>query len=52
MIIPNAGAYSQTTALWGFNIQSPFSESLLTADGILQPLNPQHHVRSASYLGT
>ncbi len=42
VVIPNSGAYCQTTGLWGFNSQRPFSEALLTADGVLQPWNPQH----------
>ena len=44
VVIPNAGAYCQTTGLWGFNSQRPFSEALLAADGGLLPWNPQHHV--------
>ena len=44
VVIPNAGTYCQTTGLWGFKSQRPFSEALLAADGVLRPWNPQHHV--------
>lgn len=35
VIIPNAGAYCQTTALWGFNSQPLFCEGMLTQAGSL-----------------
>ena len=44
VVIPNAGAYCHTTALWGFNSQRPFSEAILAADGSLRPWEPQHRV--------
>ena len=44
VVIPNAGAYCQTTGLWGFNSQRRFSEALLGADGVLRPWTPQHRV--------
>jgi len=41
VVIPNAGAYCATTALWGFNSQRLFFEGLLTQDGALDMLQPQ-----------
>lgn len=53
VVIPNSGAYTQTTGMWGFNSQRPFSEMLLEADGVLRTLEPQyeqwlHATRSSS----
>ena len=42
VVINNAGAYCQTTALWGFNSQPRFHEALLSADGTLTMLEAQH----------
>jgi diaminopimelate decarboxylase len=42
VVIPNSGAYTQTTGMWGFNSQKPFSEILLDAGGVLRPLEPQY----------
>lgn len=42
VVIPNAGAYCQTTAMWGFNSQPLFHEGLLTCDGFFTPYSPQH----------
>lgn len=42
VVIPNSGAYTQTTGMWGFNSQRPFSEILLEADGVLSALEPQY----------
>ena len=44
VIIPNAGAYCQTTAMWGFNSQPLFHEGLLTCDGFFTPYPPQHQL--------
>jgi diaminopimelate decarboxylase len=44
VVIPNAGAYCQTTAMWGFNGQPLFSEAMLSADGSLHPVAPQYSV--------
>ena len=44
VVIPNSGAYTQTTGLWGFNSQSPFSEMLLAANGELQYLQAQYEL--------
>jgi diaminopimelate decarboxylase len=44
IVIPNSGAYCQTTALWGFNSQSLFFEAMLTRDGRLGYLEPQYSV--------
>ncbi|MCB8978812.1 MAG: alanine racemase [Ardenticatenaceae bacterium] len=41
VIIPNAGAYCQTTAMWGFNSQPLFHEGLLACDGRFTPFSPQ-----------
>jgi diaminopimelate decarboxylase len=40
--IPNAGAYCQTTAMWGFNSQGMFREWLLHPGAIARPIEPQH----------
>jgi diaminopimelate decarboxylase len=42
VVIPNSGAYTQTTGMWGFNSQRPFSEMLLEAGGVLKTLEPQY----------
>lgn len=42
VVINNAGAYCQTTALWGFNSQPRFKEALLSVDGTLNMLEAQH----------
>jgi len=42
VVISNAGAYCQTTALWGFNSQSLFEEAMLMGDGTLKMLLAQH----------
>jgi diaminopimelate decarboxylase len=42
VVIPNSGAYTQTTGMWGFNSQRPFSEMLLGKDGVLRALEPQN----------
>ena len=42
VVIPNSGAYTQTTGMWGFNSQRPFTEMLLQADGALTTLEPQY----------
>lgn len=42
VIIPNAGAYCQTTAMWGFNSQPLFHEGLLAGDGCFTPFSPQY----------
>ena len=42
VVIPNSGAYTQTTGLWGFNSQRPFSEMILGAGGVPGPLEPQY----------
>lgn len=44
VVIPNSGAYCQTTGLWGFNSQPLFSEAMLTRDGKLNYIEPQHGV--------
>jgi len=44
VVIPNAGAYCQTTALWGFNSQSLFEEAMLMGDGTLKMLPAQHRL--------
>ncbi len=44
IVIPNAGAYCQTTALWGFNSQPRFEEAMLMADGTLKMLPAQHRL--------
>jgi diaminopimelate decarboxylase len=38
VVIPNAGAYCQTTALWGFNSQPRFEVAMLMGDGTLKML--------------
>jgi diaminopimelate decarboxylase len=47
VVIPNSGAYCQTTALWGFNSQTPCGELLCRLDGTLQVLVPQHELFTA-----
>lgn len=42
VVIPNSGAYCHTTALWGFNSQTPFHEAMLGTDGTLRLIVPQH----------
>ncbi|MEN8220605.1 MAG: hypothetical protein ABFS56_30490 [Pseudomonadota bacterium] len=44
VVIPNAGAYCQTTALWGFNSQARFEEAMLMGDGTLKMLQAQHRL--------
>ena len=44
IVIPNSGAYCQTTALWGFNSQSLFLEAILALDGRLTYVEPQYNV--------
>jgi diaminopimelate decarboxylase len=44
VVIPNSGAYTQTTGLWGFNSQRPFSEMILEAGGVLTTLEPQYEL--------
>jgi diaminopimelate decarboxylase len=44
VVIPNSGAYMQTTALWGFNSQRLFSEMMMDAGGALTALVPQHEL--------
>jgi diaminopimelate decarboxylase len=44
VVIPNSGAYCQTTALWGFNSQPLFSEAILTPSGDLSEIAPQPEV--------
>lgn len=44
VVIPNSGAYCQTTGLWGFNSQPLFSEAMLTQDGKLVYVEPQYSV--------
>lgn len=46
VIIPNAGAYCQTTALWGFNSQPLFFEGMLGQDGDLRLFPPQYQFLS------
>jgi diaminopimelate decarboxylase len=42
VVVPNAGAYCQTTALWGFNSQRLFNEAMLGSDGRLRPVEAQY----------
>lgn len=44
VIIPNSGAYCQTTAMWGFNSQPLFHEGLLTCEGAFNPFHPQYQL--------
>jgi diaminopimelate decarboxylase len=44
VVIPNSGAYTQTTGMWGFNSQRPFSEMLLGTGGVLRTLEPQYEL--------
>jgi hypothetical protein len=41
-VVPNSGAYCQTTALWGFNSQRLFHEAILSGGGRLRRLEPQY----------
>ncbi len=42
VVIPNSGAYCQTTAMWGFNSQPSFSEAMLSADEQLTVVEAQY----------
>jgi diaminopimelate decarboxylase len=42
VVVPNSGAYCQTTALWGFNSQRLFHEAMLSTDGRLRWIEPQY----------
>lgn len=42
VVIPHAGAYCQTTGMWGFNSQRPFEEAVLGTDGELTYVEPQY----------
>lgn len=42
VIIPNSGAYTHTTGMWGFNSQRPFTEMLLGESGVPVMLEPQY----------
>ena len=42
VVVPNSGAYCQTTGLWGFNSQPLFSEAMLAPDGQLSYIEPQY----------
>ena len=42
VVIPNSGAYTQTTGMWGFNSQRPFTEMLLGESGGPVMLDPQY----------
>lgn len=44
VIIPNSGAYCQTTAMWGFNSQPLFQEGMLTHDGSFNLFQPQYQL--------
>ena len=44
VVIPNSGAYCQTTGLWGFNSQPLFHEAILSHDGKLRYVEPQYRV--------
>lgn len=44
VVIPNSGAYCQTTGLWGFNSQSLFSEAMLSRKGRLSYIEPQYRL--------
>lgn len=44
VVIPNSGAYFQTTGLWGFNSQPLFSEAMLARNGELKYMEPQYRV--------
>lgn len=44
VVIPNSGAYTQTTGMWGFNSQRPFSEMLLGKGGEPEMLEPQYEL--------
>lgn len=42
VVVPNAGAYCQTTGMWGFNSQHPFLEALRSRDGVITYVEPQY----------
>lgn len=42
VVIPNSGAYTHTTGMWGFNSQRPFTEMLLGESGVPVMLDPQY----------
>jgi hypothetical protein len=42
VVIPNSGAYCQTTAMWGFNSQPTFQEAIILPGGELKYVHPQH----------
>ena len=42
VVIPNAGAYCHTTAMWGFNSQGVFREWMLGPDGAALAIEAQH----------
>lgn len=42
VVIPNSGAYCQTTGMWGFNSQRPFQEAILDMHGRLRYVEPQY----------
>ncbi|MCP5099975.1 MAG: hypothetical protein GY943_30850 [Chloroflexi bacterium] len=44
VLIPNAGAYCQTTAMWGFNSQPLFQEGMLSHDGLFTLIKPQYQL--------
>jgi diaminopimelate decarboxylase len=43
VVIPNSGAYCQTTAMWGFNSQPLFFEGIVSQDGSLNMCQPQYN---------
>lgn len=49
VVIPNSGAYMQTTGMWGFNSQRPCVEMLLQSDGVLKTLEPQYKLWLQAY---
>ena len=42
VVVPNAGAYTTTTGMWGFNSQGLFAEAVLEEDQRLEMLAPQY----------
>ena len=42
VMIPNSGAYCQTTGFWGFNSQPLCGEAVLRSTGEIEPLTPLH----------
>ena len=44
VVIPNSGAYTQTTGMWGFNSQRAFSEMFLDSEGVPGRLEPQYEL--------